>query len=335
MLAPMTSAISIKGVLIEDGRVLLLENERGEWELPGGRPEPGEDPALCLVREFTEELGAAVRVGAILDCWNYEVLPGRHVMIVTHAVARDEPTPLRISHEHRRFGWFAVAEIDGLPMPEGYRRSIRARVIHEPAWLGLAREMQAMAQTGLFYAQDKYDTERYARLRILASEMMAMGSGAGAEQIAELFSQDTGYATPRVDVRGAAFRDGRILMVRERNDGRWSLPGGWADVNQTASECVVREIEEESGFTARAVKLAAVWDRRRQGHTPPAPFYVYKLFFLCELTGGAARPSVETSEVAFFAEDELPELSVGRIQAHQLRRMFAHYRQPDLPTEFD
>ena len=124
-------------------------------------------------------------------------------------------------------------------------------------------------------------------------------------------------------------------MVRELTDGRWALPGGWADVNQTASECVVREIEEESGFTARAVKLAAVWDRRRQGHTPPAPFYVYKLFFLCELTGGAARPSVETSEVAFFAEDELPELSVGRIQAHQLRRMFAHYRQPDLPTEFD
>jgi ADP-ribose pyrophosphatase YjhB (NUDIX family) len=332
---PVTQAISIKGVLIEDGRVLLLENERGEWELPGGRPEPGEDPAQCLAREFAEELGATVTVGAIVDCWNYEVLPSRHVMIVTYAVSRAERGDLRVSAEHRRFGWFALAEIDRLPIPEGYRRSIRARVAYEPAWLGLAREMQAMAQTGLFYAQDHYDTERYARLRVLASEMMAMGSGAIAEQIAELFSQDTGYATPRVDVRGAAFREGRILMVRERTDGRWSLPGGWADVNQTASECVVREIEEESGFTARAVKLAGVWDRRRQGHTPPAPFYVYKLFFLCELTGGAARPSLETSEIGFFAEDELPELSPGRVQRHQIGRMFAHFRQPDLPTEFD
>jgi ADP-ribose pyrophosphatase YjhB (NUDIX family) len=108
--------------------------------------------------------------------------------------------------------------------------------------------------------------------------MMAIGAGVATEKIIDLFRQDTGYATPRVDVRGAAFRDGRVLMVRERNDGRWALPGGWADVNQTAGQCVAREIEEESGFSARAVKLRAVWDRRRHGHTPPHPFYVYKIF---------------------------------------------------------
>ena len=162
-----------------------------------------------------------------------------------------------------------------------------------------------------------------------------MGAGVATEEIIDLFRQDTGYATPRVDVRGAAFRDGRVLMVRERNDGRWALPGGWADVNQTAGQCVAREIEEESGFSARAVKLCAVWDRRRHGHAPPHPFYVYKMFFLCEITGGKPRPSLETSEIAFFAEDELPDLSPGRVRPAQIRRMFEHWRHPELPTDFD
>jgi ADP-ribose pyrophosphatase YjhB (NUDIX family) len=254
-------------------------------------------------------------------------------MIVTYAVARAERGELRVSDEHRRLNWFALDAIDALPLPEGYRRSIRA-VAAEPGWLGIARELQALAQTGLHHAGSAFDTQRYDRLRTIATEMMAMGSGVAAAEIADLFRQDIGYATPRTAVRGAAFRDGRILMVRETSDGRWSVPGGWCDVNQSARECMEREIWEESGFTARAVKLASVWDRGRHGH-PPLPFSIYVMFFLCELTGGEARPSVETSEIGFFAEDELPELSPGRIQPHQIRRMFAHYRQPDLPTEFD
>ena len=332
--------VSIKGVLLEAGRVVLLENERSEWELPGGRLQAGEDdPAICLAREFAEELGIKVAVKTILDSWVYEVLPGQHVVIVTYGAERVDQAPLRVSHEHCRLGSFSIAEIDGLAMPEGYRRSIRAWAAMagaaEPAWLGLARELQAMSQTGLFYSKDKYDTERYERLRFLATKMMAIGAGVATEKIIDLFRQDTGYATPRVDVRGAAFRDGRVLMVRERNDGRWALPGGWADVNQTAAQCVAREIEEESGFSARAVKLCAVWDRRRHGHTPPHPFYVYKMFFLCEITGGEPRPSLETSESAFFAEDELPDLSPGRVQPAQIRRMFEHRRYPGLPTDFD
>jgi ADP-ribose pyrophosphatase YjhB (NUDIX family) len=329
----MSQAISVKGVLIEDGNVVLLENERGEWELPGGRPEPGEDAPTCLAREFAEELGAQITVGAIIDCWNFEVLPGRHVTIITYIVARAERGELRISDEHRRFGWFALGALDALKLPEGYRRSIRAAAA-EPGWLSVARELQAMAQTGLHYTKDKYDAERYARLRILASEMMAAGSGATSGEIADLFNREGGYATPRVAVRAAAFRDDRILMVRETTDGRWSVPGGWCDVNQSARECIEREIWEESGFTARAAKLAAVWDRSRHGH-PPLPFTIYVMHFLCELTGGAPRPSIETSEIAFFAEDALPELSPGRIREHQIQRMFAHHRQPDLPTEFD
>ncbi|MBV9553971.1 MAG: NUDIX hydrolase N-terminal domain-containing protein [Alphaproteobacteria bacterium] len=330
----MSSVISVKGVLIEGGSVVLLENERGEWELPGGRPEPGEDVATALVREFAEELGIEIVVGPIIDCWNFEVLSGRHVTIVTYAVARADRGELQVSDEHRRFAWFPLHALDTLPLPAGYRRSIHAVRAAEPTWLGLARELHAIAQTGLHYAGDQYDTQRYARLRVLATEMMAMGSGAAGEQIAALFCQDIGYATPRVGVRGAAFRDGKILMVREAMDGRWAMPGGWADVNQTPRECVEREIWEESGFTARAVKLAAIWDRRRQGF-PPSPLSIYTMSFICELTGGTPQTSLETTEIGFFDENELPDLSPGRNQAHQIRRMFAHYRQPELPAEFD
>jgi ADP-ribose pyrophosphatase YjhB (NUDIX family) len=329
----MPAAISVKGVLIEDGSVVLLENERGEWELPGGRPEPGEDATAALVREFAEELGAEIAVGPIVDCWNYEVLPGRHVTIVTYEVSRTVRDALQVSYEHRRLGWFPLDRLDELPLPDGYRRSIRA-VAPEPAWLGLARELQAIAQTGLHYSKDKFDTQRYERLRELTAEMMAMGSGTAAEQIMDLFRQDFGYGTPRVGVRGAAFRDGRVLMVREVTDGRWALPGGWADVNQTAGECVEREFWEETGFTARAVKLCGVWDRRRHG-VPAAPITIYNLYFLCEITGGEPRPSIETSEIGFFAENELPELSPLRVQKPLIARMFEHHRQPDLPTEFD
>ncbi len=329
----MTTAISVKGVLIEDGRVVLLENERQEWELPGGRLEPGEDAEAALVREFAEELGVAVVVGPIVDCWNFEVLPGRHVTIVSYAVTRAQRDEMTISHEHRRFGWFDLGALDTLLLPEGYRRSIRAAAA-EPPWLTVARELQAIAQTGLHYTRDKYDAARYARLRVLASEMMASGTATGVEQIADLFGREAGYAAPKAAVRGSAFRDGRILMVRETTDGLWSVPGGWCDVNQSARECIEREIVEESGYTARAVKLAAVWDRSRHGH-PPLPFAIYIMHFVCELTGGSPRPSIETSEIGFFAEDALPPLSPGRIREHQIRRLFAHHRQPELPTEFD
>jgi ADP-ribose pyrophosphatase YjhB (NUDIX family) len=334
----MSFPVSIKGVLLEPGGVVLLENERDEWELPGGRLEAGEDPATCLAREFAEELGVSVIVKSILDSWLYEVLPDQYVVIVTYGVERLDQAELRLSHEHRRFGAFPPDHLERLPMPEGYRRSVRAwaamACANDPAWLSIARELQAISQTGLFYSKDRFDTGRYERLGELATTMMAMGSGIAGEQIIGLFDQDVGYATPRVGVRGAAFRNGRVLMVRERTDGRWALPGGWADVNQSAAECVVREIEEESGFRARALKLCAVWDRRRHGHRPH-PFHVYKMFFLCEITGGEARPSLETSEVAFFAEDELPDLSPGRVTAAQIRRLFEHHRQPQLPTDFD
>ncbi len=206
----------------------------------------------------------------------------------------------------------------------------------EPDWLRWAREVQAIAQTGLAFDPPVYDRDRYLRLQSLAAEMMAARGGAGPREVEALFAGQTGYATPKVDVRGAAFRDGALLLVREAADaGRWTLPGGWADVNLTAAENVEREVFEESGFTVRATKLALALDRSRHGHDPK-PFHAYKLFFLCDITGGTATPSDETTEIAFFPEHALPpDLSTDRVQPAQLARLFAHHRQPGLPTEFD
>jgi len=205
----------------------------------------------------------------------------------------------------------------------------------EPQWLTWARELQAIAQTGLTFSKDPYDLERYQRLRTLALQIMAAGSGTPLQRLERLFEQDVGYPTPKVDVRGAVIRGGEILLVREVSDGRWTLPGGWADVNVSAGDNVEREIREESGYEARARKLVAVWDSHRQGYVYPHPHRIYKMFFLCELVGGQAKTSLETSEVAFFPVAALPELSLGRVNAGQIARLFEHARRPDLPTDFD
>jgi ADP-ribose pyrophosphatase YjhB (NUDIX family) len=204
----------------------------------------------------------------------------------------------------------------------------------EPQWLSIAREVRAIAQTGLAFGADGFDHQRYQRLRELAALLMAQGSATEQESILELLRQEKGYATPKVDVRGAAFENGRVLMVREISDGKWTLPGGWADVNQSAGECVVREIAEESGFKARALKLAAVHDYQKRN--PPSHIdSIYKMFFICEIVGGAACASDETSEVAFFPRNELPPLSLGRTTAAQIDRMFQHREDPQLATDFD
>jgi ADP-ribose pyrophosphatase YjhB (NUDIX family) len=204
----------------------------------------------------------------------------------------------------------------------------------EPQWLRIAREVRAIAQTGLAFSADAFDRQRYQRLRELAALLMAQGSATEHETILELLRQEKGYATPKVDVRGAAFEDGRVLMVREISDGKWTLPGGWADVNQSAGECVVREIAEESGFKARPLKLAAVYDYQKR-HPPRHIDSIYKMFFICEILGGTARASDETSEVAFFARDQLPPLSLGRTTAAQIHRMFQHREDLQLATDFD
>ncbi len=207
----------------------------------------------------------------------------------------------------------------------------------DPDWLTWTRELQAIAQTGLAFVRDPYDRERYEMLRSLASRIMAAHTAAPAERIEGLFAGESGYATPKVDVRGAVFDDRRrLLMVREVADGgRWTLPGGWADVNLTPAENVIKEVSEESGFQVRVRKLAAVWDRTRQGHLSGV-FSCCKLFYICGVVGGAAETGPETSEVGWFAEGDLPDdLSLGRVLPGQLRRMFVHARDSALPTDFD
>jgi ADP-ribose pyrophosphatase YjhB (NUDIX family) len=206
----------------------------------------------------------------------------------------------------------------------------------EPNWLKWAKQLAALAQNGLTYSDSAYEIERYRQIRQIAAEMMSAGFECDTKTFLDLFPREKGYETPKVDVRGAAFRDGRILLVREKLDGGWTLPGGWADPCQTPSEAVVREISEESGFEARVTKLAAVYDRSAHPHKPLMPFHVYKLFFLCEITGGAPAESHETTGVDFFAETELPrQLSVSRTLPFQIARMFEHHRHRGLPTDFD
>jgi ADP-ribose pyrophosphatase YjhB (NUDIX family) len=207
----------------------------------------------------------------------------------------------------------------------------------DPDWLVWARELLATAQTGLAYTENPYDKERYQALRRLGARIMAAHTATDHPRIEALFAEEVGYATPKVGVRGAVFdSEGRVLLVRESADNhRWTLPGGWAEVNQTPAQSVVREIFEESGFRARPLKLAAVWDRARQAQ-PPAPYSVVRLFFVCALVGGEAATSLETSGHGWFHEAEVPsDLSLGRTMPHHIARMFAHWRDPGLATEFD
>lgn len=200
--------------------------------------------------------------------------------------------------------------------------------------LNIGRELRAIAQTGLFYSKDPYDRQRFERIRELAADLLARASGEDPSRLLALFCLDSGYATPKVDVRGAVFSGERILLVREVSDGRWTLPGGWADVNQSPAECAVREVREESGFIVRATKLAAVYDYQRR-NAPHHLDSIYKLFFVCEITGGEARPSEETSEVEFFPRLELPPLSLGRTTLAQIETMYRHREEPGLAADFD
>ena len=202
-------------------------------------------------------------------------------------------------------------------------------------WLTWAKRLQAIGQNGLTFAKDPFDIERYQSIRDIALEILAEGSGIELKQLRESFSQEVGYTTPKVDLRGVVFQEEALLLVKERSDGRWTLPGGWADVCESASEGIVREIFEESGYQTRVVKLLAIYDRSKQGHLPVYPHHVYKLFFQCELLAGTPTPSIETEAVAFFREHEIPPLSLGRVTPAQITRVFEHQRHPEWPADYD
>lgn len=205
----------------------------------------------------------------------------------------------------------------------------------------VAVRLAALAQSGLAFTPTDYDRERFVTARSLAAELLAVlegdrSAGAGALDLA-LEHRDTGYATPKVDVRGVLLdEDERVLLMRERSDGRWSAPGGWADPGDTPVTAVLREVREETGYAAEVEKLVGCWDRDARGHRPPMSVGVVKLFFLCRATGDVRPPDeLETLEIGWFSLDDLPELSQGRVTAEELERCRAHRRDPSLPTELD
>ena len=201
----------------------------------------------------------------------------------------------------------------------------------------IAIKLAALAQDGLAYAASGYDVDRYQQIGRLAAELLAVLSGRPADELAVELGRDSGYATPKIDVRGVIFdSQERVLLMREKADGQWSLPGGWADPGDSPSGAVTREILEETGYHSSVVKLIACWDRDLQGNPPPLPVHVYKLFFLCRRAGGVQPPAaLETLDVGWFGLDALPPLSLGRVNYRQLERALAHHRDPSLPSEFD
>lgn len=203
-----------------------------------------------------------------------------------------------------------------------------------PAWLKWAREIQSLSQTGLAFATNEYELQRYTRLTEIAAEIVAAHTDIPQEQLVAGFSAQPGYATAKVDVRGAAVRDGRILLVQERRDGLWCMPGGWADVGDIPSEMVAREVWEESGFEVVPRKVIGVYDANRLGRQLEF-FHAYKIVFLCQITGGEARPSDETMGAAFFDFDDLPQLSSPRTDPRHLEEVRAHLADQTRPAAFD
>jgi len=202
-----------------------------------------------------------------------------------------------------------------------------------PKWLDWAQEIFSLSQSGITYSGNQYDIERYKRLQEITAEIIASQSDISKETVLKSFSMQAGYITPKIDVRGAVIRDNKILLIQERADGKWAMPGGWADLGDTPASVAEREVWEESGFRVKAEKVVAVMDANR---IQPMEFYhAYKIIFLCKLLDGEPRISYETLAVEFFDPNNLPPLSTYRTNEDMLREVFAHVKNPDRPTAFD
>lgn len=198
-------------------------------------------------------------------------------------------------------------------------------------------ELQAIAQSGLAYCVDKFDIQRYKRILEIAVELMASYSSYSSEEILESFKIDNGYCTPKVDTRGAVFKRGKILLVKEKSNGLWSLPGGWADVNYSPKQNVLKEIQEEAGFCCKVIKLIGVFDKRKSNVEVKEWPHVYKLFFLCEILS-CHTSNLDENEILdfdFFDHNHIPPLSIGRTNPEQINLCFKHFKDKLLPPEID
>ena len=204
---------------------------------------------------------------------------------------------------------------------------------HNAKWLDWAVELQALAQAGLFYSKDIYDIERFQRIREIAAEMLVLPTGLPMDQVVDLFCNETGYQTPKLDTRAAVFQNGRILLVQEKN-GLWSLPGGWVDVHLSVKENTVKEVKEEAGLDVSADLVIAVQDRKK--HNPELYAYnITKVFFLCTLLGGSFEPNSETIATGYFSMEDLPPLALNKTTAAQIQMCFDAYHAEKWVTLFD
>lgn len=204
------------------------------------------------------------------------------------------------------------------------------------SWLAWARRLEAIASTGSHYAADEFDRERYGEVAAIARAMLSSLSGAPVARIENLLSDfATGHKTPKIDVRGAVIEHGKILLVQEKSDGRWALPGGFAEVGKSAAENVAKEIHEEAGLRVNVTRLYGVRHKAKQDYEPDIRDF-YKLFFLCQRDGASAfAPGPEVKAADFFAPDRLPPLSRSRVLESDIIAAFGSYRNPSRPTMFD
>ena len=191
-------------------------------------------------------------------------------------------------------------------------------------FLTWTKDLQSIAQAGLYYGKDVFDRERYEKIREISAQMMSEISDLDVGKVKDLFCNEIGYQTPKIDTRSAIFKNDRILLVREKN-GTWSLPGGWCDYNVSVAENAVKETREESGFEVQVIRLIAVQDRAKH-NSPLYPYGVCKMFFECSITGGEFKENSETTAVDFFTENSLPDLAIEKNNEEQLKMCFKAHR---------
>lgn len=200
-------------------------------------------------------------------------------------------------------------------------------------WLQWAVELQSLAQAGLFYSKDKFDLERYERIREIAAEMVSHQTQLPLEKVKDLFCSEIGYQTPKLDTRAAIFQDDRILLVKE-NNGTWSLPGGWVDVDISVKENTIKEVKEEAGMDVTADLVIAVQDREKH-NLPVYAYKICKIFVLCSVIGGKFEKNIETVDSGYFPLDKLPELATEKNTYEQIKLCFDAYRSEHWVTQFD
>ncbi|MGM0240700.1 NUDIX hydrolase [Enterococcus sp. AZ103] len=201
-------------------------------------------------------------------------------------------------------------------------------------WLDWAQKLQAIAQAGLTYSKDKYDIERFQAIREISIDMMTQQTDLEQSKMKNLFANESGYATPKIDIRAVIFRDNKLLMVKEETDESWALPGGWEDIGLSPSEVALKEVKEESGYEVRATKFLALMDKNKHAH-PESAYYVYKAYIQCEIIGGEPVAGMETLAVGFFDEAHLPTLSTERNTEEQIKTIFEYLKYESKPTSFD